>query len=67
MENGRIIERGNHEKLMELNGHYANLFSIKAPGTSRETIKKTGDLLHDKDLTVKKSGGIYPPQNLTSV
>ena len=32
IENGRIIERGTHEQLMELNGHYANLFSLQAAG-----------------------------------
>jgi ATP-binding cassette subfamily B protein len=32
IENGRIIERGSHESLMELDGHYANLFSLQAAG-----------------------------------
>jgi ATP-binding cassette subfamily B protein len=32
IENGRVIERGSHEQLMELNGHYANLFSLQAAG-----------------------------------
>jgi ATP-binding cassette subfamily B protein len=32
IENGRIIERGTHEQLMELSGHYANLFSLQAAG-----------------------------------
>ena len=32
IENGRVIERGTHEELMELNGHYANLFSLQAAG-----------------------------------
>jgi len=32
IENGRVIERGSHETLMELNGHYANLFSLQAAG-----------------------------------
>ena len=32
IENGRVIERGTHEQLMELNGHYANLFSLQAAG-----------------------------------
>jgi ATP-binding cassette subfamily B protein len=32
IENGRIIERGTHEQLMELKGHYANLFSLQAAG-----------------------------------
>ena len=32
IENGRVIERGSHEELMELNGHYANLFSLQAAG-----------------------------------
>jgi ATP-binding cassette subfamily B protein len=32
IENGRVIERGSHEELMELNGHYANLFLLQAAG-----------------------------------
>jgi len=32
IENGRIIERGSHEELMKLGGHYANLFSLQAAG-----------------------------------
>ncbi|WP_116807545.1 ABC transporter ATP-binding protein [Steroidobacter cummioxidans] len=32
IENGRIIERGSHDALMELNGHYAHLFSLQAKG-----------------------------------
>jgi len=32
IENGRVIERGSHEELMKLNGHYANLFSLQAAG-----------------------------------
>jgi len=32
IENGRVIERGSHEELMELSGHYANLFSLQAAG-----------------------------------
>jgi len=32
IENGRVIERGTHEELMELSGHYANLFSLQAAG-----------------------------------
>ncbi len=29
---GRIIERGTHEQLMQLDGHYAHLFSLQAAG-----------------------------------
>ncbi|MFT5483826.1 MAG: ATP-binding cassette subfamily B protein [Halieaceae bacterium] len=29
---GRIIERGDHESLMQLDGHYARLFSLQAAG-----------------------------------
>jgi ATP-binding cassette subfamily B protein len=32
IENGRIIERGSHRDLMELDGHYARLFSLQAEG-----------------------------------
>jgi len=32
IENGRIIERGNHEQLMKFDGHYAHLFSLQAAG-----------------------------------
>jgi ATP-binding cassette subfamily B protein len=32
IENGRIIERGSHDGLMQLGGHYAHLFSLQAAG-----------------------------------
>lgn len=32
LANGRIIERGSHEQLMQQNGHYAHLFTIQAAG-----------------------------------
>jgi ATP-binding cassette subfamily B protein len=31
-QGGRIIERGNHDELMKLDGHYARLFSLQAAG-----------------------------------
>ena len=30
LENGRIIEEGSHEELMELNGQYAEMFNMQA-------------------------------------
>ena len=30
LENGRIIENGSHEQLMDLDGHYAELFNLQA-------------------------------------
>lgn len=32
IQHGRIIEHGSHEQLMQLNGHYAHLFSLQARG-----------------------------------
>lgn len=32
IQHGRVIERGNHGELMQLNGHYAHLFSLQARG-----------------------------------
>lgn len=32
INHGRIIEHGNHSELMQLNGHYAHLFSLQAKG-----------------------------------
>ncbi|MGH1469557.1 MAG: ABC transporter ATP-binding protein [Cellvibrionaceae bacterium] len=32
MEHGKIIEHGNHEKLLSLNGRYAHLFQLQAKG-----------------------------------
>jgi len=32
IENGRIIERGSHENLVKLDGHYARLFALQAAG-----------------------------------
>jgi len=32
IQDGRIIERGSHDALMQLNGHYAHLFSLQAKG-----------------------------------
>jgi ATP-binding cassette subfamily B protein len=32
LQDGRIIERGSHADLMQLNGHYAHLFSLQARG-----------------------------------
>ena len=32
MDSVRIIEQGNHEELLELNGRYAHLFNLQAKG-----------------------------------
>jgi ATP-binding cassette subfamily B protein len=32
LQDGRIIERGSHDELMRVNGHYAQLFSLQAKG-----------------------------------
>ena len=32
IQDGRIVERGSHEQLMTLDGHYAHLFSLQAQG-----------------------------------
>jgi ATP-binding cassette subfamily B protein len=32
LQDGRIIEQGSHEELMQRNGHYAHLFSLQAKG-----------------------------------
>ena len=32
LENGEVRERGTHDELMELDGHYAELFQLQARG-----------------------------------
>jgi ATP-binding cassette subfamily B protein len=32
LQEGRIVERGSHDELMKLNGHYAHLFMLQARG-----------------------------------
>jgi len=32
IQGGRILERGSHEELMQIDGHYANLFALQARG-----------------------------------
>ena len=32
IQGGRILERGDHEALMALDGHYAHLFALQARG-----------------------------------
>ena len=32
LNRGRIVERGSHDELMQLNGRYAHLFTLQARG-----------------------------------
>jgi ABC-type multidrug transport system fused ATPase/permease subunit len=32
IQGGEILERGTHDDLMQLDGHYASLFSLQARG-----------------------------------
>jgi ATP-binding cassette subfamily B protein len=32
IQGGRVLERGSHDELMRLDGHYAHLFSLQARG-----------------------------------
>jgi ATP-binding cassette subfamily B protein len=32
MQGGRVLEQGNHDALMGLDGHYAHLFTLQARG-----------------------------------
>ena len=34
IQGGEILERGSHDELMALNGHYAQLFQLQARGLS---------------------------------
>ena len=34
LDNGRIVERGNHKELMAIDGHYANLFNLQQTQSS---------------------------------
>ncbi|WP_289356669.1 ABC transporter ATP-binding protein [Paenibacillus sp. S-12] len=38
MKNGEIIEQGNHESLMQLNGHYKTMFDIQAKWYKQEML-----------------------------
>ena len=41
IQDGRIIERGSHEALMALDGHYAHLFSLAGRGLSLTSARST--------------------------
>ncbi len=43
MENGKIIESGNHAELMELNGTYAYMFNLQAEKYNNLQYKNKGD------------------------
>jgi ABC-type multidrug transport system fused ATPase/permease subunit len=33
LENGRLVEKGTHDKLMAINGHYHRYYSLQSVGT----------------------------------
>jgi len=46
LQQGRIIEEGNHDQLIERGGHYANLYNTYFRHQSLEYVEETGKLLH---------------------
>ncbi|TAL66132.1 MAG: lipid A export permease/ATP-binding protein MsbA [Legionella sp.] len=38
MQNGRIVEQGTHQQLLELNGHYTQLYRVQQLGTLPEEV-----------------------------
>ena len=46
LQQGRIIEEGNHDQLIDRGGHYANLYNTYFRHQSLEYVEETGKLLH---------------------
>ncbi len=42
MDQGRIIERGNHQQLLALNGHYAKMWALQQEERAKEELRKLG-------------------------
>ncbi|MFT7224172.1 MAG: subfamily B ATP-binding cassette protein HlyB/CyaB [Cellvibrionaceae bacterium] len=54
MDRGCIVEQGNHEQLMDLNGHYAKFYSYQSPQPNLQTAINPQNNI-DKDSTTLSS------------